>query len=268
MRKRIVLSILFLFIVCIPVQGQSKSFLTIDYKNHEDVQYGLKQFAYYDRNQYISKDTDIDFNKSMTSLQQEQLAYKLSQNMKCDYYLDYEHNKLLLDNGVYVLIAMNQKMTPMLIYVKENVCIEPKIDDSISIKINKVDQNGKLIKDSCTFALNDENICIERVNTNNGIAIISIPNGDYTITEVKAPTNYILSKEVIHVQRIDDTLYVNNEKVDLNDSAYTLSFVNHKEINTAFSLNQNKWIILCMASLGFILNGCIIKSGDKHGKNI
>lgn len=101
------------------------------------------------------------------------------------------------------------------------------------IKIVKIDSNTKeVIKDKFTFGIYEDIECTKLIkevksDKENGTVLFEdLRYGTYYIKEIESPKGYILSDKVIKVEMNDKGTFINNEKVECEDSVYTLEFEN------------------------------------------
>lgn len=102
-----------------------------------------------------------------------------------------------------------------------------------SIKLVKVDANTKeTIKDKFTFGIYEDVECTKLIkeieaNKEDGTVLFSdLRYGNYYIKEIKAPKGYVLSDKVIKVEINDKGVFIDDAKVESEDSIYTFEFEN------------------------------------------
>lgn len=101
------------------------------------------------------------------------------------------------------------------------------------IKLVKIDSNTKeVIKDKFTFGIYEDAECtklIKEVKSDKGNGTVLFEDlryGTYYIKEIAAPQGYVLSDKVIKVEMNDKGTFIDNEKVESEDSVYTFEFEN------------------------------------------
>lgn len=101
------------------------------------------------------------------------------------------------------------------------------------IKLVKIDSNTKeVIKDKFIFGIYEDVECtklIKKVKSDkeNGTVLFEdLRYGTYYIKEIAAPKGYVLSDKVIKVEMNDKGTFIDNEKVESEDSTYTFEFEN------------------------------------------
>ena len=102
-----------------------------------------------------------------------------------------------------------------------------------NIKLVKIDSNTKeVIKDKFTFGIYEDAECTKLIkevksDKENGTVLFEdLRYGTYYIKEIAAPKGYVLSDKVIKVEMNDKGTFIDNEKVESEDSTYTLEFEN------------------------------------------
>ena len=102
-----------------------------------------------------------------------------------------------------------------------------------NIKLVKIDSNTKeVIKDKFTFGIYEDAECtklIKEVKSDKEKGTVLFKDlryGTYYIKEIAAPKGYVLSDKVIKVEMNDKGTFIDNEKVESEDSTYTLEFEN------------------------------------------
>lgn len=102
-----------------------------------------------------------------------------------------------------------------------------------SIKLVKVDANTKeTIKDKFTFGIYEDVECTKLIkeieaNKEDGTVLFSdLRYGNYYIKEIKAPKGYVLSDKVIKVEINDKGVFIDDAKVESEDSIYSFEFEN------------------------------------------
>lgn len=101
------------------------------------------------------------------------------------------------------------------------------------IKLVKIDSNTKeVIKDKFTFGIYEDAECTKLIkevksDKENGTVLFEdLRYGTYYIKEIAAPKGYVLSDKVIKVEMNDKGTFIDNEKVESEDSVYTFEFEN------------------------------------------
>ena len=102
-----------------------------------------------------------------------------------------------------------------------------------NIKLVKIDSNTKeVIKDKFTFGIYEDAECTKLIkevksDKENGTVLFEdLRYGTYYIKEIAAPKGYVLSDKVIKVEMNDKGTFIDNEKVESEDSTYTFEFEN------------------------------------------
>ena len=102
-----------------------------------------------------------------------------------------------------------------------------------NVKLVKVDSNTKeTIKDKFTFGIYEDAECTKLIkevksDKENGTVLFEdLRYGIYYIKEIAAPKGYVLSDKVIKVEMNDKGTFIDNEKVESEDSTYTFEFEN------------------------------------------
>ena len=102
-----------------------------------------------------------------------------------------------------------------------------------NIKLVKIDSNTKeVIKDKFTFGIYEDAECTKLIkevksDKENGTVLFEdLRYGIYYIKEIAAPKGYVLSDKVIKVEMNDKGTFIDNEKVESEDSTYTFEFEN------------------------------------------
>lgn len=102
-----------------------------------------------------------------------------------------------------------------------------------NIKLVKIDSNTKeVIKDKFTFGIYEDAECTKLIkevksDKENGTVLFeNLRYGIYYIKEIAAPKGYVLSDKVIKVEMNDKGTFIDNEKVESEDSTYTFEFEN------------------------------------------
>lgn len=102
-----------------------------------------------------------------------------------------------------------------------------------NIKLVKIDSNTKeVIKDKFTFGIYEDAECTKLIkevksDKENGTVLFeNLRYGIYYIKEIVAPKGYVLSDKVIKIEMNDKGTFIDNEKVESEDSTYTFEFEN------------------------------------------
>ena len=102
-----------------------------------------------------------------------------------------------------------------------------------NIKLVKIDSNTKeVIKDKFTFGIYEDAECTKLIkevksDKENGTVLFeNLRYGIYYIKEIAAPKGYVLSDKVIKIEMNDKGTFIDNEKVESEDSTYTFEFEN------------------------------------------
>ena len=171
-------------------------------------------------------------------------GYKLS-STTIEFMLDSKGNVYEKDsNGVYKKVSKINMINELL----DVVSIVKK--DS---KTDKVLAGAKLvIKDI------KGNVVKEFTSTTEAFKL-ELEEGDYTLTEISAPTDYVLSKEVVYFRLLKDgTLKVKNSKGEYVDSAY-VTFYNVKKVQETVPVDKTD-----LNSTGYIIIGLALLAGGAY----
>ena len=102
-----------------------------------------------------------------------------------------------------------------------------------NVKVIKIDTETKeVIKDKFIFAIYEDPECTKlikevKADKESGTVLFEdLRYGIYYIKEIAAPKGYVLSDKVIKVEMNDKGTFINNEKVESEDSVYTFEFEN------------------------------------------
>lgn len=101
------------------------------------------------------------------------------------------------------------------------------------IKLNKVDSKTKeIIKEKFVFGIYEDEECnnlIKEVksNKNDGYVVFEqLRYGKYYIKEIKAPTGYELSNEIVSIEINDNGVFADGNLIEENNSMYSIDFEN------------------------------------------
>lgn len=101
------------------------------------------------------------------------------------------------------------------------------------VKLVKIDSNTKeVIKDKFTFGIYEDPECtklikeVESDKENGTVLFEDLRYGIYYIKEIAAPKGYVLSDKIIKVEMNDKGTFIDNERVESEDSIYTFEFEN------------------------------------------
>lgn len=102
-----------------------------------------------------------------------------------------------------------------------------------TLQLTKINKDTKeIIKDEFTFGLYADKECtklIQQVDSNakeGTLTFADLRYGNYYIKEIKAPKGYVLSDKVIKVEINDKGVFIDDAKVESEDSIYTFEFEN------------------------------------------
>lgn len=135
--------------------------------------------------------------------------------------------------------------------------MEDEFDD-ITVKVNKVDENGKAItgKDF-EFTLYEDD-CSTKIETVKGdektgtATFEDLDIGKYCIKETKQPEGYTLSNEATKVSVEEyGKVYFNGEEVNPDEGqtiVYSLNFTNKEEVHTGLQTGTGKLVVMGAAS--------------------
>ncbi|MCI8272685.1 MAG: hypothetical protein HFJ55_01205 [Clostridia bacterium] len=125
------------------------------------------------------------------------------------------------------------------------------------IKLVKIDSNTKeVIKDKFTFGIYEDVECTKLIkevksNKEDGTVLFEdLRYGTYYIKELIAPKGYVLSDKVIKVEMNDKGVFIDDTKVEGEDSVYTFEFYNTPvdTPKTGDNSNMTIWISILAIS--------------------
>lgn len=111
-------------------------------------------------------------------------------------------------------------------YVTVNkVVMINELIDTISVA-KKDSKTGELVSGAKLVIKNESGNVVNEFTTTGAVYQLSLPAGKYTLSEVEAPVGYVLSKEVLSFELLEDgTLRILNKDGEYTDSAY-ITFYN------------------------------------------
>lgn len=114
-------------------------------------------------------------------------------------------------------------------YVSVNkVVMINELIDMISVA-KKDSKSGELLAGAKLVIKDEAGNVVKEFTTSGAVYQLSLNAGRYTLSEVSAPVGYVLSKEVVEFELLEDgTLRIKNKEGNYTDSAY-ITFYNTKE---------------------------------------
>ena len=171
-----------------------------------------------------------------------------------------------VDQGLYLIDPVNineyENVQSMLVSVPEwdeedlvyHVVVYPKHSPFEKLVLKKVDRDTqKEILDSIEFTSYKDKDCKEEIKTYKGNGTITFLMRDQKmyLKETKAPSGYILSKQVICVEVKDHDLYVDGKKLETNEFLFENTKV---DVPTGVQYQENIYVTLGLISLVVILH--------------
>lgn len=134
------------------------------------------------------------------------------------------------------------------------------------IQIVKLDKESKehIKQNIFSFGLYEDEKCTKLIkivdaNLSDGTVIFEdLRYGTYYFKEIKAPTGYSLSQEIVKIEINDRGVYVNNEILDEKDGVYSIDFFNSKLQEVQTSDESNLGILMIVAIISFTIASLII----------
>lgn len=142
-----------------------------------------------------------------------------------------------------------------------------------NIRVVKMDSDtGEAIKSKFKFAIYEDGDCtklIKKVESNieNGtVEFEDLRFGTFFIKELEAPSGYYLSDEVIKVDINEDGVFINGEKIEEKNEAYSFNFYDTliPTIQTGIEVNNILLLSLMGISLIGIILGIVIMNNKKY----
>lgn len=104
--------------------------------------------------------------------------------------------------------------------------------DTTRLKVLKTDANGKALK-GAQFLIEDDHGYIKQLDGDTNSWLIDIPDGNYRVTETKAPSGYSLLPEPIEITvaggNVNVTKSIGKTKLNTSDNTVELTIKNYKQ---------------------------------------
>ena len=247
----------------------------------ENVTFGVKKIANVVDGEYVLveefEESEIDLNKLSTANELKEASTAFEEMVtEADLIQMTDRNGVTtftdLGVGVYLIypidIADYEIIEPFIVAIPTwneadgvmdyDVSVYPKHTDLPVIQVNKVDSYTKkaiISKDFEFTAYADKN-CKNKAmsvhaNTEDGTASFVLTYGEWWIKETKAPTGYLLSEEVKHVEINKEGVYIDGKKVESSNNIYSFVYENQllPSIRTGDEINIDHYLGL------FVLSG-------------
>lgn len=270
---------------------------SLDGRSKENVEFAYSKVADLINGQYqlteSFKELDIDINNIQTADELEKAAITLQDQLKNpENRIKTDENGFFkvsgLELGVYLFyvtdVAQYEYITPFLVAIPTwdesiedflyDIEVFPKHAPLPKILVNKVDQEtgNNILQNEFAFTSYEDEECknsIETVQANieNGTALFELDYGITYIKETSAPKGYQLSTEVVKVEINDNGLFINDEKVEVDETnIYSFVFKN-AEIPTVptgvKTRNPFPFIIFGTSAILIGITGILIKKYKK-----
>lgn len=157
---------------------------------------------------------------------------------------------------------------------KETQLIEMKdMPILTNIKLVKMDSDtGEIIKSKFKFAIYEDGECTKLIkevesNIENGtVEFEDLGFGTFFIKEIEAPSGYYLSEEIVKLEINEDGVFINDEKIEEKDEAYSFNFYDIliPTIQTGNEVNNILLLSLMVFSLIGIAFGIAILIKKKY----
>ena len=157
---------------------------------------------------------------------------------------------------------------------KETQLIEMKdMPILTNIKVVKMDSDtGEIIKSKFKFAIYEDGDCTKLIkevesNIENGtVEFEDLRFGTFFIKEIEAPSGYYLSEEIVKLEINEDGVFINDEKIEEKDEAYSFNFYDTliPTIQTGNEVNNILLLSLMVFSLIGIAFGIVILIKKKY----
>ena len=157
---------------------------------------------------------------------------------------------------------------------KETQLIEMKdMPILTNIKVVKMDSDtGEIIKSKFKFAIYEDGECTKLIkevesNIENGtVEFEDLRFGTFFIKEIEAPSGYYLSEEIVKLEINEDGVFINDEKIEEKDEAYSFNFYDTliPTIQTGNEVNNILLLSLMVFSLIGIAFGIVILIKKKY----
>lgn len=278
--KKIGIWILLLLCCILPVRAQEMGSITIELQDSiddlskENVEFEIVQVAKLVDGYYVwdeaFQDVSLDLNADLKAEEMEQLIGDLKNKEYEGIRVKTDEKGIAkisdVDQGLYLIDPVNineyENVQSMLVSVPEwdeedlvyHVVVYPKHSPFEKLVLKKVDRDTqKEILDSIEFTSYKDKDCKEEIKTykGNGTITFLLRDQKMYLKETKAPSGYILSKQVICVEVKDHDLYVDGKKLETNEFLFENTKV---DVPTGVQYQENIYVTLGLISLVVILH--------------
>lgn len=278
--KKIGIWILLLLCCILPVRAQEMGSITIELQDSiddlskENVEFEIVQVAKLVDGYYVwdeaFQDVSLDLNAELKAEEMEQLIGDLKNKEYEGIRVKTDEKGIVkisdVDQGLYLIDPVNineyENVQSMLVSVPEwdeedlvyHVVVYPKHSPFEKLLLKKVDRDTqKEILDSIEFTSYKDKDCKEEIKTykGNGTITFLLRDQKMYLKETKAPSGYILSKQVICVEVKDHDLYVDGKKLETNEFLFENTKV---DVPTGVQYQENIYVTLGLISLVVILH--------------
>lgn len=278
--KKIGIWILLLLCCILPVRAQEMGSITIELQDSiddlskENVEFEIVQVAKLVDEYYVwdeaFQDVSLDLNADLKAEEMEQLIGDLKNKEYEGIRVKTDEKGIAkisdVDQGLYLIDPVNineyENVQSMLVSVPEwdeeylvyHVVVYPKHSPFEKLVLKKVDRDTqKEILDSIEFTSYKDKDCKEEIKTykGNGTITFLLRDQKMYLKETKAPSGYILSKQVICVEVKDHDLYVDGKKLETNEFLFENTKV---DVPTGVQYQENIYVTLGLISLVVILH--------------
>lgn len=278
--KKIGIWILLLLCCILPVRAQEMGSITIELQDSiddlskENVEFEIVQVAKLVDGYYVwdeaFHDVSLDLNAELKAEEMEQLIGDLKNKEYEGIRVKTDEKGIAkisdVDQGLYLIDPVNineyENVQSMLVSVPEwdeedlvyHVVVYPKHSPFEKLLLKKVDRDTqKEILDSIEFTSYKDKDCKEEIKTykGNGTITFLLRDQKMYLKETKAPSGYILSKQVICVEVKDHDLYVDGKKLETNEFLFENTKV---DVPTGVQYQENIYVTLGLISLVVILH--------------
>lgn len=278
--KKIGIWILLLLCCILPVRAQEMGSITIELQDSiddlskENVEFEIVQVAKLVDGYYVwdeaFQDVSLDLNAELKAEEMEQLIGDLKNKEYEGIRVKTDEKGIAkisdVDQGLYLIDPVNineyENVQSMLVSVPEwdeedlvyHVVVYPKHSPFEKLLLKKVDRDTqKEILDSIEFTSYKDKDCKEEIKTykGNGTITFLLRDQKMYLKETKAPSGYILSKQVICVEVKDHDLYVDGKKLETNEFLFENTKV---DVPTGVQYQENIYVTLGLISLVVILH--------------
>lgn len=278
--KKIGIWILLLLCCILPVRAQEMGSITIELQDSiddlskENVEFEIVQVAKLVDGYYVwdeaFQDVSLDLNAELKAEEMEQLIGDLKNKEYEGIRVKTDEKGIAkisdVDQGLYLIDPVNineyENVQSMLVSVPEwdeedlvyHVVVYPKHSPFEKLLLKTVDRDTqKEILDSIEFTSYKDKDCKEEIKTykGNGTITFLLRDQKMYLKETKAPSGYILSKQVICVEVKDHDLYVDGKKLETNEFLFENTKV---DVPTGVQYQENIYVTLGLISLVVILH--------------